>query len=79
MRRQSPAEYEERIASYRMFIEKVSGSSDSGVITPVPENTNYTSGGRILAAWANAVTGGVGCWTTAWTPTELNMAKDEEV
>jgi hypothetical protein len=72
---QSPAEYEMIIDTYRILIEKLCGTNDSGVVIPVPENTSYTSGRRVVAAWANAVAGGAGCWTTTWTPTVLNTEK----
>ena len=78
MHHQSLTEYEERISEYRTFIEKVSCGNDSGMVIPVPENTNYSSAQLVLAAWAHAVSGGVGCWTTAWIPTVLNTEKDEE-
>jgi hypothetical protein len=77
-RHQSRAEYESTIGTYQTFIEKICDSNDSGVVIPAPENTSYTSRRRVLTAWANAVAGGSGCWTTAWTPTVLYTEEHED-
>ena len=66
---QSTPDYDGTIDRYRTFIKSVCDSGDSGVVIPAVGNTRCTDPRRILAAWANAVAGGVGCWTTAWAPT----------
>jgi len=66
------ADYDRKIDKYRTFIKLVCDSGDSGVVIPAVGNTDYTSCTQILAAWANAVAGGVGCWTTTWAPTVLD-------
>jgi len=72
MYNQPIADYDRKIDKYRTFIKLVCDSGDSGVVIPAVGNTDSTSCTQILAAWANAVAGGVGCWTTTWTPTVLD-------
>jgi hypothetical protein len=74
---QSTSDYEQTIDRYRTFIKRACDVDDSGVVIPAQKNTSDVSCRRILAAWANAVAGGVGCWTTAWTPTVLKTGNRE--
>jgi len=69
---QPKADYDRKIDNYRTFIKLMCDSGDSGVVIPAVGNTDSMSCTQILAAWANAVAGGVGCWTTTWTPTVLD-------
>jgi len=75
---QSKADYGCAIDKYRTLIKVVCDSGDSGVVVPTVGNTDYTSRRSILAAWADAVTGGVGCWTTTWAPTVLKTGYHEK-
>jgi hypothetical protein len=75
---QSTADYDRTIDKYRTLIREICDFGDSGVVIPVVVNTRYTTRRRILAAWANAVTGGVGCWTTAWGPTVFGTGYYED-
>jgi len=68
---QSKVDYGCTIDKYLKFIKVACDPGNSGVIIPAVGHTGCTSHRRILAAWANAVAGGVGCWTTTWTPTVL--------
>jgi len=78
MYNQPKADYDRKIDKYRTFIKLVCDSGDSGVVIPAVGNTGSTSCTQILAAWANAVAGGVGYWTTTWAPTVLDTECHED-
>ena len=62
-------EYDSKIGEYRTLIEEVGISERNGIVVPGEGFTGCTTQSRVLSGWADAVVGGGGCWTTAWTPT----------
>ena len=54
---------------YHTLIKKVGNPERNGIVVPTRDSILSPERGLILSAWANAVVGGEGCWTTAWAPT----------
>ena len=66
---QSRDEYDDKFSKYQILVDKVGNSECNGVVVPVDGFTLETNHARIVSAWADAVVGGEGCWTTTWIPT----------
>ena len=75
---QSRDEYTSKISKYQTLIDKVGNPERNGIVIPVDGFTNYINRVRILSAWADAVVGGVGCWSPEWVPTILWSGRHEE-
>jgi len=62
-------QYDIAFSEYETLIEEVGNPGRNGVVVPTAGSLLYPKRDPILSAWADAVVGGEGCWTTAWAPT----------
>jgi len=65
--------YDIRFCEYQTLIEMVGNPKRNGVVVPTSGSLLYPERDLILSAWADAVVGGKGCWTTAWAPTTTRI------
>jgi len=62
-------QYDIAFSGYETLIKEVGNRGRNGVVVPIGGSLLYPEHDLILSAWADAVVGGEGCWTTAWAPT----------
>jgi len=62
-------EYDSVFTEYQPLINEVGNPERNGIVFPTDKPILYPERDLILSAWADAVVGGEGCWTTAWAPT----------
>lgn len=55
---------------YRTLLEEVGNPERNGYVVSAKGFNRYRNRDCILSAWADAVVGGEGCWTTAWVHTK---------
>jgi hypothetical protein len=70
-------EYNSTLSEYRTLIKEVGNPECNGVVVPISGTLLRPERDLILSAWADAVVGGEGCWTTAWAPTTTRLSRYE--